>query len=123
MNPRVIAQRFLPAQTSVRFFGCLVALLAGALLILPQATAQAPTLSFTPSSVTFSSIVASGSSYFTQTNNCTAAKLGTGKTCTITVNFTPAKTGTFTGTITLTDNATGSPQTIQLTGTAIQGGT
>src|SRR5216684_1834507 len=150
MNPRVIAQRFLPPQTSVRFFICLVALLAGALLILPQATAQAPTLSFTPSSVTFSSIVvnttattavtvkntatgvnpitftsivASGSSYFTQTNTCTAAKLGTGKTCTITVSFTPKKTGTFTGTITLTDNASGSPQTVKLTGTAIQGGT
>jgi len=149
MSPRVIVQKFLPAQTSVRFCACLVAL-AGALLILPQATAQAPTLSFTPSSVTFSSIVvnttatttvtvkntatgvnpvtftsiaASGSSYFTQTNACTAAKLGTGKTCTITVNFTPAKTGTFTGTITLTDNATGSPQTIKLTGTAITGGT
>src|SRR4029077_13925849 len=51
------------------------------------------------------------------------AKLGTGKTCTITVNFTPLKTGTFTGTITLTDNAAKSPQTISLTGTAIQGGT
>src|SRR5229473_1174059 len=150
MNPRVIAQRFLPAQTSVRFFGCLVALLAGALSFLPQATAQAPTLSFTPSSVTFSSIVVnttatttvtvkntatgvnpvtftsiamSGSSYFAQTNTCTAGKLGTGKTCTITVSFTPKKTGTFTGTITLTDNASGSPQTVKLTGSAIQGGT
>src|SRR5229473_170224 len=150
MIPRVIAQRFLPAQTSVRFFGCLVALLAGVLLILPQATAQAPTLTLTPSSVTFSSIVvnttattavtvkntstgsnpitftsivASGSNYFSQTNTCTSGNLGAGKTCAITVSFTPAKIGTFTGTITLTDNATGSPQKVSLSGTAIQGGT
>jgi len=150
MSSHIIAQRFLHAQTSVKFCGCFIALLAGALLILPQAAASAPTLSFTPSSVTFSSIVVnttanstvsvkntatgvnpvtftsiamSGSSYFTQTNTCTAGKLGTGKTCIITVSFTPKKTGTFTGTITLTDNATGSPQTVKLTGTAIQGGT
>jgi len=149
MNPHAIDSRIPPAQTSVRSFGCLVALLAGALLTLPQATAQAPTLSFTPSSatfssivvnttatttvtvkntatgvnpVTFTSIVASGSSYFTQTNTCMAGKLGAGKTCPITVNFTPLKTGTFTGTITLTDNAAKSPQTISLSGTAIQGG-
>ncbi len=112
--------------------------------------AAAPTLSITPASVTFSnvventtanatvtvkntstgsnpvtftSIVVSGSNTFTQTNTCTAGKLGAGKSCTITVSFTPKKTGTFTGTITLTDNATGSPQTVKLTGTAIQGGT
>jgi phospholipase C len=128
----------------------MVALLAGALLIVPCALAAAPTLSFTPSSVTFSnivvnstanavvtvkntstgsnpvtfsSIVASGSTTFTQTNTCTAGKLGSGKSCTITVTFAPTQTGTFTGTVTLTDNAAKSPQKITLTGTAIQGGT
>lgn len=150
MSARVIVRRFLPAQTSVKICGYVVALLAGVLTVVPWAAAQAPTLTFTPSSLTFSSIVvnttasstvtvkntatganpvtftsiaASGSTYFSQTNTCTAAKLGTGKTCTITVSFTPAKTGTFTGTVTVTDNATGSPQKISLTGTAIQGGT
>ena len=149
MSIRAIAQRFRPIQPSVRFRGSVVALLAGFLMAVPLAIAGAPTLSFTPSSVTFNSIVvnttattnvtvkntstgsnpvtftsivASGSSYFTQTNTCTTGKLGSGKTCTITVNFTPAKTGTFTGTITLTDNAAKNPQTINLTGTAIQGG-
>ena len=39
------------------------------------------------------------------------------------MNFTPLKTGTFTGTVTLTDNASGSPQKLNLTGTAITGGT
>jgi phospholipase C len=39
------------------------------------------------------------------------------------VTFAPTQTGTFTGTVTLTDNAAKSPQKINLTGTAIQGGT
>src|SRR6266478_6020937 len=120
MSLHAIVQRFRSALMSPRLCGCLVALLAGVLLILPQATAQAPTLSITPSSVTFSSIVVNttasttvtvkntatgvnpvtftsiveSGSTFTQTNTCTAAKLGTGKTCTITVTFAPTKTGT-----------------------------
>jgi phospholipase C len=149
MSPRIVAQKSLPARTSVKFCGYMVALLLSALMAVPWASAQAPTLSFTPSSVTFSSIVVnttatttvtvkntatgvnpvtftsivlSGSSYFTQTTTCMASKLGTGKTCPVTVNFTPLKTGTFTATITFTDNASGSPQTVKLTGSAIQGG-
>lgn len=52
-----------------------------------------------------------------------AAKLGAGKTCTITVTFKPKKVGSFVGTVTITDNATGSPQKVSLSGSAIQGGT
>jgi phospholipase C len=127
-----------------------VVVMTGFVFLTPQASAAAPTLTITPSTVnfsdivikttanatvtvkntatgsnptTFTSIVASGSSTFTQTNTCTAAKLGAGKTCTITVTFAPTNTGSFTGTITLTDNASGSPQTIPLAGSAIQGGT
>jgi len=149
MSNRAIAQKFLPLQASLEFCAFMGALLVVALMAVPRAGATTPTLSFTPTSltfnsivinttatssvtvkntatganpVTFTSIVASGSNYFTQTNTCTTAKLGTGKTCTITVSFTPKKTGTFTGTITVTDNASGSPQTVKLTGTAIQGG-
>jgi phospholipase C len=149
MSNRATAQQILHRQTSVKFCASMVVLLAGMLMVVPRAAAIAPTLTLTPTSLTFNSIVvntsatsnitvkntatgsnpitftsiaASGSSYFTQTNTCMAAKLGAGKTCTITVTFTPKKTGTFTGTITLTDNATGSPQTDKLTGTAIQGG-
>jgi phospholipase C len=136
--------------TPLRKFGCATAAATLALLFMNTAAmASAPTLTFTPSSVnftdivvnttsnatvtvkntatgsnptTFTSIVASGSG-FSQTNTCTAAKLGAGKTCTITVTFAPTKTGTFTGAVTLTDNASGSPQVVSLTGTAITGGT
>lgn len=149
MHPHAFAQKLFSCLNSVRLFACIVALAACALLEAPRAAAAAPTLSITPSSVTFNdiptnttasstvtvkntsmgsnpvtftSIVASGS-YFSQANTCTSGKLGSGKTCTITVTFAPTTTGTFTGTVTLTDNAAKSPQTIKLTGTAIQGGT
>jgi hypothetical protein len=38
-------------------------------------------------------------------------------TCTLSVTFTPTATGARTGTITVTDNANGSPRTVPLTGT------
>ncbi len=57
-------------------------------------------------------IVASGD--FSQTNNC--ASVSTAKSCTIKVSFKPTAKGTRTGTIAITDNASGSPQTVALTG-------
>lgn len=55
---------------------------------------------------------------FTQTNVCPAS-LAAGASCTIQVTFTPTAMGTRTGTLCLTDNAPGSPQCINLTGTGI----
>ena len=42
-----------------------------------------------------------------------------GKTCVIKVTFTPTSLGALSGSITLTDNASGSPQRVPLTGTGI----
>ena len=53
---------------------------------------------------------------FTQTNTC-QQPLAPGGTCTISVYFTPSTTGTHTGTLTVTDDASNSPQTASLTGT------
>ncbi len=53
---------------------------------------------------------------FNETSNC-GASLPAGASCTISVTFTPATTGSFTGNILVTDNATGSPQTMSLSGT------
>src|SRR5205807_8373719 len=53
---------------------------------------------------------------FTQTNTCQQPVPPNG-TCTISVFFTPSTTGTRTGTLTVTDDATNSPQTASLTGT------
>jgi hypothetical protein len=52
---------------------------------------------------------------FAQTNNCTS--VAANGTCTISVTFTPAATGALTATLSIADNASGSPQTVTLTGT------
>ncbi len=56
------------------------------------------------------------SAQFGQTNNC-VSPIAAGASCTISVTFTPQVNGTASGTITIVDNATGSPQTVALTGT------
>ncbi len=53
---------------------------------------------------------------FTQTNNC-GTTVHAGGTCTFTVTFTPTKSGTATGSLSITDNAPLSPQTVSLKGT------
>ena len=52
---------------------------------------------------------------FSQTNTCQQPVAPNG-TCTIDVYFTPSTTGTRTGTLTVTDSASNSPQTASLTG-------
>ena len=54
---------------------------------------------------------------FSQFNGCPTILLS-GTNCTINVVFAPIATGTFTGTLSIADNATGSPHTSALTGTA-----
>ena len=67
--------------------------------------------------LTISSIVTS--SGFAPTSTCpiSPATLAAGATCTISVTFTPASLGTINGTLSVSDNAAGSPQTASLTGT------
>jgi Beta-propeller repeat/Protein of unknown function (DUF1573)/Abnormal spindle-like microcephaly-assoc'd, ASPM-SPD-2-Hydin len=56
------------------------------------------------------------SSNFSQTNNCHSS-VAAGATCTITVTFKPTKPNVINGSVTVKDNAAGSPQTVSLTGT------
>jgi hypothetical protein len=53
---------------------------------------------------------------FGQTSTC-GSTLAPGANCTITVTFKPTAKGTLTGSISITDNAPGSPQKVPLTGT------
>jgi len=53
---------------------------------------------------------------FHQSNNCGSGLLA-GASCVINVSFTPNRAGMVTGTLSVTDNAPGSPQTVSLTGT------
>jgi hypothetical protein len=64
-------------------------------------------------SMTILSVTASGD--FAQTNTCTNP-LGAGAACTITVTFTPQAAGTRTGSLTIVDDAPGSPHAVVLTG-------
>jgi len=67
--------------------------------------------------VTFTSIAISGAnaSDFAQTNTCSS--LSPGATCTLMVTFTPSAKGARSATLTLTDSATNSPQSANLSGT------
>src|SRR5438094_4863058 len=68
----------------------------------------------------FLAVTGTNSADFGQTNNC-GSSLAVSSSCTINVTFTPAASGTRSGTLTVTDNASGSPQTASLTGTGVTG--
>ena len=69
--------------------------------------------------LTISSVQASAQ--FGTTNGCTNSLAAAGS-CTLSVFFDPSSSGTQTGTLTVTDNATGSPQTIPLSGAGMDFG-
>jgi hypothetical protein len=65
-------------------------------------------------SLTISSITASGD--FSQTNTC-GSSVSAGANCTIAVTFKPTAAGTRTGTLSISDSASDSPQSVALSGT------
>jgi subtilase family serine protease len=97
-------------------------------------------ISLTPSSLSFGTVIveassaakkatltnnSSGTMYFSsitttanfsQTNTC-GSTLAAGKSCTISVTFSPTQVGPLTGTLYVNDNGTNSPQTVSLSGT------
>ena len=66
--------------------------------------------------VTISSIQASPSSIFSESDACSGT-IPAGATCVLTINFTPAAAGVRTGTITVNSNASNSPTVVSLTAT------
>jgi len=90
-------------------------LIFGAQLEGTRSAAQFVTLTNSgPVTLTISSITASGD--FLQKNDC-GSSVPAGESCTIKVAFKPSAKGVRTGTVTITDDAANSPQTIALTGT------
>jgi hypothetical protein len=59
------------------------------------------------------------SAEFAVSSTTCGSTLAVGKTCKVSVTFTPTGLGAQTGTLSFTDNATGSPQTVSLSGTGI----
>ena len=83
--------------------------------------AQAITLSNPGSAaLSISSIAITGANTadFSQSNNC-GTSVGVGGSCTISVTFTPQATGTRSASVSITDNAAGSPQSASLSGTGV----
>jgi len=72
----------------------------------------------TPITISSLKIIGADAADFAQTNTCpiSLATLAPGTNCTISATFKPTATGKRTAAISVTDNATGSPQTIRLTG-------
>jgi Abnormal spindle-like microcephaly-assoc'd, ASPM-SPD-2-Hydin len=63
-----------------------------------------------------SSIATTGD--FAQTNNC-GTTVAAGGNCKVSVKFTPTVVGTRTGSLTITDDATSSPQIVSLSGKGV----
>src|SRR5207245_1491643 len=80
--------------------------------------AQTVTLSNTGGPLSISSMAVTGTNAgdFSETNTCGSSVAG-GANCTISVTFTPTAAGSRVGAVTITDNATGSPQSVSLSGT------
>ena len=66
-------------------------------------------------SVSAVNITGTNAGDFSQTNNCTPS-VAAGGTCKINVTFTPGATGTRTATLTVTDSAVTSPQSVKMMG-------
>lgn len=67
-------------------------------------------------SITSLTITGTDASDFAQTNTC-GTSVAPKKSCTISVTFTPTATGARTASVSVSDNAGGSPQTVALSGT------
>lgn len=83
--------------------------------------AQNVTLTNTGSqTLSITKIAAGTTNDFSETDNCLTAPyfgvLGVSQSCSISVYFSPTASGTRTASLTISDNATGSPQAVSLTG-------
>ncbi len=61
-----------------------------------------------------------GAPFAIATDGCSNTALAPGASCTIQMNFAPTATGSASGTLSIPDDATGSPHTVALTGMGVQ---
>jgi hypothetical protein len=71
-------------------------------------------------SITSIAISGTNSADFSQSSTLCGSTLGAGISCPIYVTFTPSAAGARSATLSVTDNASGSPQTVSLTGMGVQ---
>ncbi len=65
-------------------------------------------------------IVGSDPADFSETDNCSQLPLGAAQTCMVSVTFNPKQAGSRSAVVQISDNAPENPQTIPLSGTAVQ---
>jgi len=94
------------STTTLTFIGQAIGSTSGAQSVTLTNIGSAPLI--------LSSVAASGE--FAQINNCPTS-VPVGGNCAINITFSPSVDGNLFGTVTITDNATGSPETITLSGT------
>lgn len=88
----------------------------GSQVVSTTSSAQIITITNTgTTAVTVSSVTVPGA--YAQTNNCTS--IAASGTCTINVTFTPTAAQSYTGNITITDSAAGSPHLVAVSGTGV----
>ena len=80
--------------------------------------AQVVTLSNGGNAAANISSIAVGTTEFAQSNNC-GTSLAAGATCSISITFKPSASGARTDTLTITDDAAGSPHKLSLSGTGV----
>jgi hypothetical protein len=85
--------------------------------------AQAETVTNTgTANLTISTVTLGGtnaSDFAKSADTCTGATIAPNGTCTVSVTFTPSAIGSRSASLNFTDNASGSPQTVNLTGTGV----
>jgi hypothetical protein len=95
----------------------------GNLALNTSSSAQQVTLTNSgAANLTISTVTLGGtnaSAFAKSADNCTGATVTPNGTCTVNVTFTPAATGALSATLTFTDNAATSPQTLALSGTGV----
>ena len=69
--------------------------------------------------ISFTETDSTGNTDFAETDNCVGTVAASGGTCSINITFTPRSLTTETGTFSITDDAPGSPHTIDVTGTGV----
>ena len=85
----------------------------------PLGTSSAPqtiTVTNTGGAALGISGIAASQPFAVMTSTCTGSLAG-GASCSVSISFTPQTSGSVTGAFTITDNASGSPQSVPLTGT------
>jgi len=87
----------------------------GTVYVGSSATAPAVTLTNNQSGSLTNISISASPAVFSQVNTC-GSSIGPGAQCTITVTFSPTASGTQTGSVTISDSANNSPQTISLSG-------